>query len=129
MQVAGKVTGLQSQHRTLCGEVEAELARARADCMAAVEAAQLQAEQQAQAQGSAIRRLKAQVKSPCTLALNHAALLPCLTAGALASGLHWRHTHPRVCCASSARSQSIQCSSSEADGTCEGRSLGCDVRI
>lgn len=67
LQVAGKVAGLQGQYRTLCGEVESELSHARAECVASLEAAQLQAEQQAQAQASTIRRLKAQACPPPTV--------------------------------------------------------------
>ena len=55
------MAALQNQHRTLCGEVEGELAQAKADCSAAVEAAQVQAEQQARAQAGVIRRQQAQV--------------------------------------------------------------------
>ena len=65
VQVASQVATLQNQHRTLCGEVESELNRAKAECSSALEAAQLRAEQQSRAQAAAIRRHEAQVPQHC----------------------------------------------------------------
>ena len=61
VQVALKVAELHSQQRNLTGEVEAELNKAKAECTAAMEAAHMQAEQQAEMHASTIRRLKGQV--------------------------------------------------------------------
>ena len=53
---------LNSQHRVLTGDVEAELVKARAEVATALEALNSKAEQSNQAQSNTIRRLRAQAR-------------------------------------------------------------------